>query len=63
MLLSFQEWIEASDNYRHKPGGGEEAEPPADLAILAISSGAALLRWLAGLEEDRRVDTVDRKSD
>jgi len=43
------------------PGGGlvlaqhgeRAAEPPADVAILAISLGASLLRWLAGLDEDR----------
>jgi hypothetical protein len=54
MLVSFQEWVEASDNYRHKAGGAEDADPPADIAIWAISCGAALLRWLAGLDELRR---------
>jgi hypothetical protein len=53
MLLSFKEWIEASQNYRHQPGAAESAEPPADAAILAISFGASLLRWLAGLDESR----------
>jgi hypothetical protein len=53
MLASFREWVEASHNYVHKPGVAEPAQPPADVAILAISHGAALLRWLAGLDEDR----------
>jgi hypothetical protein len=53
MLLGFQEWVEASDLYRHHPGAAEHAEPPADIAILAISQGASLLRWLAGLDEGR----------
>jgi hypothetical protein len=53
MLLGFQEWVEASDLYRHQPGAAEHAQPPADLAILAISQGASLLRWLAGLDESR----------
>jgi hypothetical protein len=53
MLASFKEWVEASHNYVHKPGVAEPAQPPADVAILAISHGAALLRWLAGLDEGR----------
>jgi hypothetical protein len=53
MLLGFQEWVEASDVYRHQPGAAEHAEPPADIAILAISQGASLLRWLAGLDEGK----------
>jgi len=52
MLSGFREWVEASRNYRHQPGTlADPAQPPADLAILAISHGAALLRWLAGLDE------------
>ncbi len=53
MLAGFREWIEASHNYIHQPGAAEPAQPPADVAILAISYGASLLRWLAGLDEDR----------
>jgi hypothetical protein len=52
MLGGLREWVEASRNYRHQPGIlVDPAQPPADLAILAISHGAALLRWLAGLDE------------
>jgi hypothetical protein len=52
MLGGFREWVEASRHYRHQPGNpADPAQPPADLAILAISHGAALLRWLAGLDE------------
>jgi hypothetical protein len=54
MLASFKEWVEASRNYIHQPGAAETAQPPADVAILAISHGTSLLRWLAGLDEDRR---------
>ncbi len=53
MLTGFQEWVEASRHYRHHPGIAECAQPPADIAILSISHGASLLRWLAGLDEDR----------
>jgi hypothetical protein len=53
MVAAFRDWVEASHIYRHQPGAAEPAEPPADVAILAISLGASLLRWLAGLDEDR----------
>lgn len=56
MVAALREWVEASDIYRHQPGAEEPAEPPADVAILAISSGASLLRWLAGLDADRTAD-------
>lgn len=53
MLDGFREWVAASRAYRHEPGAAEPAQPPADVAILAISTGASWLRWLAGLAEDR----------
>jgi hypothetical protein len=53
MLAGFREWVEASHNYRHQPGAEEPAQPPADIAILAISHGTSLLRWLATLDENR----------
>jgi hypothetical protein len=53
MLTGFQEWVEASVMYRHQPGVADAPQPPADIAILAISHGASLLRWLAELDESR----------
>jgi len=53
MLAGFRDWVEASHVYRHQPGAAESGQPPGDVAILAISFGASLLRWLAGLDEDR----------
>jgi hypothetical protein len=58
MLAGFRDWVEASHLYRHQPGAAEPAQPPADVAILAISVGASLLRWLAGLDEDRPTDRL-----
>ena len=52
MLTGFQGWVEASLMYRHQPGVTDSPEPPADVAILAISHGASLLRWLADLDEN-----------
>jgi hypothetical protein len=53
MLTGFQQWVEASHIYRHEAGVEDAPPPPADIAILAISHGASLLRWLAGLDENR----------
>jgi hypothetical protein len=53
MLTGFQQWVEVSHIYRHEPGVADVPDPPADIAILAISHGASLLRWLAGLDENR----------
>jgi len=54
MLNSFQRWVEASHIYRHQPGAAAPPEPPTDVAVLAISQGTSLVRWLAGLDESRR---------
>jgi len=58
LLAGFREWMQASQNYRHQPGA-VPVQPPADIAILAISIGASLLRWLAGLNES---GSLDRRS-
>jgi hypothetical protein len=52
ILSGLKEWVAASDCYRHRPGGDEPAQPPPDIAILAVSQGASLLRWLAGMDEE-----------
>ena len=53
MLAGFEQWVESSHHYRHQPGAEESPEPPADIAILSISYGASVLRWLVGLDETR----------
>ena len=53
MLVGFKEWVEASQKYRHQPGAVEPPHPPADIAVLSISYGASMLRWLAGLADAR----------
>ena len=50
-LASFKDWVDASHNYRHEPGSEEPVQPPIDLAILAISTGTAFLRWLIFLDQ------------
>jgi len=51
MLIGFRDWVEASHIYRHQPGAADVPEPPTDVAILVISYGASLVRWLAGIDE------------
>jgi hypothetical protein len=51
MLASFKDWTDASHFYRHEPGSEEPAQPPIDLAVLAISEGTSLLRWLVALDQ------------
>jgi len=53
MVNGFKTWLEASHLYRHQPGAEEVPQPPADIAILAISTAASLLRWLASIDESR----------
>jgi len=38
--------------YRHQPEVADAPDPPADIAILAISHGASFIRWLADLDVD-----------
>lgn len=58
MVHGFQSWAAASHIYRHQPGAGDVPQPPADIAVLAISHGASLVRWLAALDEARSGDAT-----
>ena len=49
MLTALKAWVEASHEYSRRPGDVDPVDPPADIAILAISQGASFLRWLARL--------------
>jgi hypothetical protein len=51
MVTCLQEWVEASRSFRHYPGAPECSQPPPDIAVLSISCGTSLARWLAGLAE------------
>jgi hypothetical protein len=51
-LASFKDWVDASHNYRHEQGSEEPVQPPIDLAVLAVSNGAAYIRWLVALDND-----------
>jgi hypothetical protein len=58
MVSGLQNWLEASHIYRHRPGAADVPQPPADVAILAISYAASLVRWLAGLDAGRPSHTT-----
>ena len=61
MLAGFEAWVDASQHYRHQPGQGL-SQPPADVALLAISHGVSLLRWLAALDEGTRANASIEQS-
>lgn len=51
MLSSFKDWVDAAHFYRHEQGAPDEvAQPPLNLAVYLVSSGASHLRWLAELD-------------
>jgi hypothetical protein len=49
-LRSFREWVDAAHFYRHEPNHAEPNEPPLELAVLLVSSGAGWIRWLAEID-------------
>jgi AcrR family transcriptional regulator len=53
MLTCLLEWVEASRSFRHYPGAPDCSQPPPDVAVLSISCGASLVRWLAGLADQQ----------
>jgi len=50
MVKSFCDWIDGAHFYRHNPGTPAPAPPPLDFTIVAMSTGAGFLRWLAEID-------------
>jgi hypothetical protein len=50
LLNSHKDWVDAAHFYRHEEGAEEVAQPPLNLAIYIVSTGASHLRWLAELD-------------
>jgi hypothetical protein len=50
MLSSLKDWVDAAHFYRHEEGAEEVAQPPLNLAIYIVSTGASHLRWLTELD-------------
>lgn len=40
------DWVDGAHFYRHEPGTEEPAQPPFEMAVQYVSSGASWLRWL-----------------
>lgn len=49
--LGFADWVNACHPYRHGHDQPNAPEPPIELAVALMSSGAAYLRWLATLDQ------------
>ncbi|MES2343023.1 MAG: hypothetical protein V4597_15225 [Pseudomonadota bacterium] len=50
LLDAFAGWVAAAHFYRHAEGAPDPPPPPAEIAILLVSQGAAWVRWLAELD-------------
>jgi len=48
--IGFADWVNACHPYRHGHDQPNAPEPPIELAVALMSSGAAYLRWLATLD-------------
>lgn len=49
LVSSFADWVDACHPYRHGQKDPNLVEPPMDLAILLVTQGADLIRWLVSL--------------
>lgn len=50
-LAQLSDWVDGAHFYRHEPGTEEPAQPPIDMAVHYVSTGASWLRWLAQLDK------------
>jgi hypothetical protein len=53
LLNSCQDWINSAHFYRHEQGQEEPTQPPLELTVHIVSSGASFIRWLAELDAKR----------
>lgn len=51
LLVGFTEWVASAQFYRHGQGQEEPNQPPLELAVALLSSGASYLRWLIHLDQ------------
>lgn len=49
LLEAFEKWIVASQPYRHGQAVENVSDPPLDLVVAHLSTGAAFLRWMIEL--------------
>lgn len=48
---SFAEWVDSIQVYRHGQNEPEPVNPPIEIAVLVLSSGASYLRWLLEIDQ------------
>jgi hypothetical protein len=49
-VSALADWVDACHNYRHEEGVEEPSQPPIELAVELISTGASFLRWLISID-------------
>jgi hypothetical protein len=49
MFDGFAQWVDSIHNYRHGQADTHPVAPPVNIAVYALSSGTAFLRWLIEL--------------
>ena len=49
MFDGFAQWVDSIHNYRHGQTDTDPVAPPVNIAVYALSSGTAFLRWLIEL--------------
>lgn len=54
MLAALKDWTDAAHFYRHEQGAEAVAQPPMNLTVHLVSTGASYLRWLAELDSATR---------
>jgi len=47
---AFKEWVVGAHSYWHEHGHKEVVQPPLELVVTNVATGAAFIRWLAELK-------------
>lgn len=55
LVQGFTDWVASAQFYRHGQGQEEPNQPPLEVAIMILSSGASHLRWLVHLDQAKLV--------
>ncbi len=51
LVQGFTNWVASAQFYRHGQGQEEPNQPPLEVAVAILSSGAGYLRWLIHLDQ------------
>ncbi|KQQ15522.1 hypothetical protein ASF56_23850 [Methylobacterium sp. Leaf122] len=51
LVQGFAAWVASAQFYRHGQGQEEPNQPPLEVAVAVLSSGASYLRWLVHLDQ------------